>query len=597
MPLQKTSYEESGFEKSQRRMVEERFEKMKRKRGEYEKDWRDAEKQRMMHHSTRPKDDWRADLKLPDTFSIIEAAKSEMVQQSPSLFYRPRESGDGLKAEKLNKIFSYTWEKGNADLELIEFIDDSLVYGLGIGEEYWRKDVIEEKNIEDFDTDKMQPIKWKKNERITFDDVYFSALSPWAFYWDPMAESLESGRDVIKRQVLPYEDFKRKYKKFAKHKRVAAGGDTFRPEWFKPIGNMDDMEVEVLHYYDKGADLYLVVANGILLTPANNPIPYKHKDFPFIRAVDVLLPHSFVGMGEPKIIKSLQEERESLRNMRLDTTHLNIQTQYIVDDRLEMDDEDLIAKPHGIIKGPPGSIQPIEKIPVFAEAYKEEEFINDDIIKSTGIDIRMQSIGGQGDTATEVAILKESSLKRIRLKLKLIELMALHRLGRLRLANIQQFYSIPKVAKIIGEDGEIEETEMYKNIGFKHPKGNYEWFTADPKDITGEYDVVVIPGATLPVSKALESQKRINLFDRLAGHPDVDQRELASMLIKAHDEDIDKLLKKPEQMAQGMPGGAMPQGEMPAQMPTVGVNRTPAKSRLAPEEALPGRAMAGGANT
>lgn len=577
--------------------INERMEKMRRKRQEYETDWNDADKQRMMHRSERPKDDWRSDLKLPDTFSIIETAKSEMAAQSPGIMYRPRESGDVEKAEKLNKIFEYTWEKGNGDLQLLNLLDDTLTFGLGMGEEYWRQDMYERKYIEDFDLEKFTPVKWSKKEETEFDDVYFASLPIWCFYWDPMGDSLETCRDVIKRLVIPLEDFKRRYKNFENVDKVnGGGGDVNNPEWFKPVGNLDDQEVEVLHYYNKPEDLYLVMANGVLLTPHDNPIPYKHKDFPFVRSVDILIPHSFVGLGEPKIMKSLQDERDTLRNMRLDTTHLNIQTQYIVDDRIEMDDEDLIARPHGILRGPVDSIKAVDKIPLYPESYREEEFINDDIIKATGIDIRMQSIqGGSQDTATEVAILKESSLKRIRLKLKILERMALTRIGRLRLANIQQFYAIPKIQKILGEGGDVEEKEAYRNVGFKHPKGSYEWFTARPQDIIGEYDVIVAPGATLPVSKALESQKRINLFDRLVGHPSVDQKELVSMLIKAHDEDTEKLMSKEQPGGvPGMPGvpGMEGMGGGTPPMPPMGVNRSPAKLR--PEEVLPGRAMAGG---
>lgn len=590
MPYQKLIYTPTKKEKEAIKMVTERMEKMKRKRQEYEGDWNEADKQRLMHRTQRPKDEWRSDLRLPDTFSIIETAKAEMVDKSPGIVYRPRESGDTLKAEKHNKIFEYTWEKGNGDIELLKFIDDALVYGLAVGEEYWRQDQREEKDMEDFDLETFIPKSWKKRDVIDFDDVYFECIPVWSFYWDPMGGSLEACRDVAKVLTMPMKDFKRKYRKYPKHKKVVEGGSVYRPEWFKPIGNLDDHELEIIHYYNKAEDLYLIIANGVLLTSPDNPIPYKHKDFPFVRGVDILLPHSFVGLGEPKVLRCLQEERDTLRNMRIDTTHLNIQNQYIVDDRLELDDDDLIARPHGILRGPLDSIKPIDKIPLYPESYREEEFINDDIIKATGIDIRMQALESRkGDTATEVAILKESSLKRIRLKLKLLEKMALHRIGRLRLANVQQFYSIPKVQIILGEEGKSEEKDTYKNIAFKHPKGGYEWFTARPDDLIGEYDVIVVPGATLPVSKALESQKRVNLFDRLTGHPDVDQRELASMLIKAHDEDTDKLLLEGERaMVNPMMGG----GAGTPAMPPVGVGRTPAK--IKPEEALPGRAMAGG---
>ena len=51
--------------------------------------------------------------------------------------------------------------------------------------------------------------------------------------------------------------------------------------------------------------------------------------------------------------------------------------------------------------------------------------------------------------------------------------------------------SVPKIKKIIGEDGTIEEKDTYREVGFKHPKGSYEYFTATPSDIAGDYDVEI----------------------------------------------------------------------------------------------------------
>ena len=67
--------------------------------------------------------------------------------------------------------------------------------------------------------------------------------------------------------------------------------------------------------------------------------------------------------------------------------------------------------------------------------------------------------------------------------------------------------------------------------------------------------------------------------------------KLAEELIKAHDIDPGELLVKEGEAPPGLAG--TPPGAPPA-MPPVGVGRTPAKPRIRPEEALPGRAMAGG---
>lgn len=590
------AYSPNKREKDQITMVMERYEKMSRKRTDWEKDWNEADKQWQMHHSNQPDEDWRSNLKLPTAMSIVEAALGEMVDQSPGIVYIPREPGDKERAEKLQKIFEYTWEKGNGDVELIKFMKDVLLYGTGIGEEYWRQDIRTKKEIEDFDLEEFKPTSWRSKEEIAYEDCYFESIPIWNFFIDPSTDSIDKARDCIKRQIFTKDEFITKFKKLPNYKKVVEGGNVFRPEWFQPVRNFDDNEIEVLHYYNKVDDLYLIIANGVLLTPSDNPNPYKHKDFPFVRGIDIVVPHSFYGYGEPKIVRDLSEEKDTLRNMRLDTTHINIHKRFIVDDRLELDDEDFTARPHQAIQGPPGSIQEVQQSPINPEAYREEELLNDDIVKATGIDPRLTSGGGGSaeETATEIAIKRESSLRRIRLKLRLLERISLRRIARLRLSNIQQFYSIPKVKTIIGEEGEKQDVETFRSVRFKAPSGELTWFTAKPEDIIGEYDIIVLAGSTVPVSKSLEAQKKINLYDRLAGNPMVDQRKLIKMLEDAY-ELKEELLAEGEMgmapTAPGMPG--MP--GMPGQGMPMDKNMPGAfQSKLKPEDILPGRSMQGG---
>ena len=541
-----TPYKPSQAEADALTMVYDRFEKMKRKRTDFEDDWNQADKQYQMWRPRRHKDDWRANLKLPMTFSVIETAISEMVDQSPGINLLPRKVGQAVNAESLEKIWKYTWEKGNGDIELIKFMKDALLYGTGIGEEYYRQDVVMKKELEDFDLELFRPTKWRKREETGFDDCYFESIPIWDFFIDPMATSLETANDCIKRVRMSFDDFKFRYKKYPNAKKAAGGGPADSPaRWFDPTKSWGEDEVAVIHYYNKQKDLYLVIANDVMLTPHDNPNPYRHKDFPFVRAVDVLLPHSFYGLGEPKIMECLEDELNTIRNMRLDTAHLNIHTMFLVDDKLELDDADLVARPHGAIKGPVDSIKPVADKPLKQEAYKEEELLKDDIIRATGIDPRLQALGGKGNTATEISILKESSLKRIRLKLRLMERLALYRLARLRIANIQQFYAIPQIKQIVGEAGLLESAEFFRSYGAYNDKGQYRVETAKPEQLTGEFDIIVVPGSTLPISKSLEAQKTINLFDRLNGHPDVDQRKLVEDLIRANDKNPAEIMVKP----------------------------------------------------
>jgi hypothetical protein len=281
-------------------------------------------------------------------------------------------------------------------------------------------------------------------------------------------------------------------------------------------------------------------------------------------------------------VRSLQEEKNTIRNMRLDVTKLNIGQIVIVDDKLELSDEDLEVKPRQILKGPPGSISIVAGPQVNPSSYQEEALLKEDIIRATGVDPRLQTEGGKGDTATEISILKESSMKRIRLTLRYLEWEALYRIGRLRLSVISQFYKVPKFNDIIDDNGEITQEATYPTVAMEK-NGSTSYFSFSPEDTKGEYDIIVAPGSTLPISKALEAQKRINLFDRLKGHPDVNQRALAEELIRAHDLPVSDLMAK-----QGEP----PMGSSPVRGqagidPMQGGGQSGMQSGIKPQDVLP----------
>ena len=161
------------------------------------------------------------------------------------------------------------------------------------------------------------------------------------------------------------------------------------------------------------------------------------------------------------------------------------------------------------------------------------------------MDPRMQGLtqGGAG-TATEAAIIQQQTLKRLTAKLWLLHHTFLTEIGRLRMANILQFYSQPKMEKIIGEAGmadfdrrvsEAKEKGIYKEINkqpyqAKYPKLRLKNKTIDVSpdgEITemqtkgdsffeikpelllpqnGSYDIVFSASPNITISKALEQQ-------------------------------------------------------------------------------------------
>jgi hypothetical protein len=183
-----------------------------------------------------------------------------------------------------------------------------------------------------------------------------------------------------------------------------------------------------------------------------------------------------------------------------------------------------------------------------------QNHLQSDAVKVTGIEDRQQGMPSPS-TATEAAILKESTLKRVKMKLRLLEKGFLVDVGRLRVANIIQFYSQPKMERIAGPDESetariaIEKYSMenklvvegkdfykksYKELRlqdkslFLDEAGNVQerpikgisFFEATPDTFIpvsrGGFDIRFEAGSTMPISKPLMQAKVTEMFDRLA---------------------------------------------------------------------------------
>ena len=189
------------------------------------------------------------------------------------------------------------------------------------------------------------------------------------------------------------------------------------------------------------------------------PNIFKHKQLQFAKSIDVNRLDRFYGKGEPELLDSIQDELNTLRRMIIDRNHLDIDKSFLVSQNTMLNDEDLIARPHAMIPvDDPKSVQALEYGDLPLSVDRTLKSIQEDSIRVTGIDDRFQSLQRSPSTATEAAILKESTIKRIKMKISNLEAGFLVDIGRMRVSNIIQFYSQPKLEKIVGEEG----TQEYK---------------------------------------------------------------------------------------------------------------------------------------
>lgn len=545
-------------------VYDDRYEAMKSSedRVQAEKMWDKAEKQWEAWREVKGKDNWQSNHVTQETFSVVETALSEIVKQNVKPIILPRGKEDEARARVMSYIWDYAWEISDSDTAVYNIVKDALMFGTGIGQEYYLKDRRMVGGISVNDDNKEE---YSEHEIFAYDDVILESVKLQDFFVDEKARGFSgpfAARDCIRRIIMNIEDFKLFFQgdvwdPLNNAQYVKAGGDTNFYEFYQPPKGIDtSKEVEVLWYWSvKPKDRLIIVANDVLIV--DRPNPYKHKQLPFVRCLDVKRVHRFYGKGEPEILESIHDEATTLRRMIIDRNHLDIDKMFFVSRQAALDDEDLIARPHGMIPTDDvANAKAVEYGDIPRSVELSLKYLEDDATIATGINPRAQAMPTAG-TATEAAILKESTLRRIELKLWLMKKEFLVQMARLRVANILQFYPQPKLEKIVGEQNSqafkdemarLKErglvTEMGKDKYKKEfrqirmdgaqfdfgdkgqmqeqqlPGGSFSFFELKPDYFVpvsrGGYDIKFDAQSTIEISKPLMQSKMLELFDRFS---------------------------------------------------------------------------------
>ncbi len=590
-----SKYKPSDKEQDIREWVYKRYREMREspERQTMETIWDKSEKSWEAYREERDRDEWQSNYFIPLTTSVVESILGEMIEQNPRPLILPRGYEDANKAMIMSHIFDYTWEVSNGDEELRKVIKSALIYGTGMAQEFYLRDRRLIRDIikigEKSKKRQGRDIISDEREVYEYDDCMMEYVSPWDLYKDEKGRDINRGtykcRDIIRRYVMNYRDAKiffsgPVWNHMGNFKYVQPGGNTDYYQFYKPSQGIDHSEeVEVLWYWSrKPEDSLIIVANDVVLRMGPNI--FKHKQLPFGRAVDVDRLDKFYGKGEPELLDSIQDELNTLRRMVIDRNHLDIDKSFLVSQNTMLNDEDLIARPHAMIPvDDPKSVQSLEYGDIPLSVERTLKAINEDSVRVTGVDDRFQALQKTPSTATEAAILKESTLKRIKMKINNLEKGFLVDIGRQRVANIMQFYSQPRLEKIIGEKGTAEYKQQiaklasmnmleirdgqpykkqYKQIrlegaeifpdesgNFKERKINgFSFFELKPEFYmpvaAGGFDIKFDAGANMPLSKPLMQSKMTEMYDRLmqvalTGQTGYDPEKLMDQLVKAND--------------------------------------------------------------
>jgi len=554
--VSKYSYNPQGEELKILKFVTKRIGKMKEARKDWETRWdKDEQLFRGLIKSTN-KERWQSKLFINRIFTVCMKLFSELLTNSIDKIVEPGNKESIMKASYMTAVCEDNWKKNKGNAEFMFSMLDTIKLGTSfqeIGYKEERRTIKEITNEKDFL--KTGKLEYKEKEITEFDDVFFETVKVQDLYIDEGASSLATAKDCARRHIYDWDTFKEEFKDWDNIKYVNKGGDTQHYEFYKPyIGvKIEEDEVEGWRYFNKQKDLYQIIANGILLTEPDNPIPFHHKQLPFREKK--ILPfdkYTLYGISFPYLIEHLQYELNTLRNMGIDQTHLNIFSPFVYSGNVDVD-EDMIRKIgpgegisiEGAVKD---NFQFIKQGQVGMDAYKNIDMLDDDIRQITGINLKQPSY----KTATEAAIGKESILKIISIYLKWLEDAYFPEFAEIWGDTLQQYYFMSSNAvRKKGEKAELlRSIKISKAEDFPKEKvtvaGEFAFLDTTPEDIRGEFDFNLKIGTSIPISKEMNKISKTNLYQMTQGNPLIDEKKPITTLLKAHGEDPEDWLR-PEQ--------------------------------------------------
>lgn len=484
-------------------MVTKRYLHAKEKRAVYAEKWDKVYD--LYRFQIKNKVEGRSNLFIPYAFSNVETVFPRLVSKSPRVNVVPVGPNDLNGSLIMKSLIEFAWEKYNVDETVRRLTKGALIYGTGIAKVTWKKEVVTHNKLEAEMGEDGSVIGSKEvsKRKVVYDGPCVSNLDLKSVYPDPDGYDVDSCRYIIHKYMATEPEL--------------SGNPSYSKELLKQVTygftndeiqrglhntareSLSKNECEVLEYWED--DRLVVVAGGVVLR--DEPNPYAHKKKPFVVVCDHQDDQVIYGVGEVEPIEGLQNEMNTLRNMRMDFNTLSLNPTFMVRAGSVADINSVQFRPGWkiVVNGDATAVRPVELPQSPMASFKEEESIKMDLQTVTGVsDYSKGNEGGSlNDTATGISLIQEAANQRFNAKLQNLEF-GLQRIAEFIRDLYLQFITKEMVIRITEKDG-------YQFLGIK------------PEDIAGEYDIRIESGSTVPSNKIQERNEEMNKYNVLTANP------------------------------------------------------------------------------
>lgn len=350
-------------------------------------------------------------------------------------------------------------------------------------------------------------------------DIRLDVLNCLEVFPDPLAKRLDDCQYIIEAKVRKLEYFRERWpeKGQAVHEEdswllssiydlkansLGSSGTTTS----NAQSQVKNSAVEIVYYEKRSKDhpngRMVVAANGIVLEDKELPV----GEFHLVKIDDLLIGGRFNSEAIITHLRPIQDQYSVARTKCADWIKLMLAGKYLVAKGANLSQESLnndsgeVVQYTPVPNAPPPTVMPQAQLPSYI--YKDIETLDAEFDFVSGInEVSRGELPSSSIPASGMAFLQEQDETRIGVVSNRLE-EAYARVGCLILKYVGKFYEVPRLLKAAGD-----------GLGYA-----VKDFVGS--DLNENYDVVVIPGSTVPFSKTLKRQDISNAYQMgLLGDP------------------------------------------------------------------------------
>lgn len=515
------------------------------KTGNWEDRW-DLQEKIDLGWSEAPKqDEFESNVKSPMTSGRIESTMHKLKRLNIQFIVRPddiKDPKEKRKAKVVQELLNNLFERREFKARMTTWFKDCLTHGSAFLHIYYlqkkRKVQMPKVDTKTMSEDEKESLKEGKKVYTTetiydYDDIAFEPVKIQEIYVDPSARNFHGtsyeAQWVIRRMLPSMAQFKAMFsadpdaKNINKVRPASAyiGEDV---EFFEPPKDVNKNDyVELLHYYNKAEDRYVVVANDVLIKDI--PLPYKHKQLPFVKidAYEVL--HQFYGAGIPDKLFNIQSEEEILKNLVYDRLHITANPIIKVKKSIygEFSKAYQTAEPGLMVPvNNQDDVAPLEYQAMNFDMFKGIDMTERDATLATQIDPIQMGVNQKYVSATTSMLTKEQMDTYIT---SLLDTWTepLNIAAKQCISLMSQFYTVPRI-EAAGKTAKNKSIRLLdkkvnpNTLEVTEDRGKYSYVEIKPEffNINGDWDVEISPESVEVQSKAIEMQKSQAMLAQLA---------------------------------------------------------------------------------